>query len=169
MARGHDLRLEVRAVREGTICSVVVIPVRTLDIRADPPDTFQVRFASPFQSGPIETQVVPKVTVPAYCIAAGPLRRVDAFDVCSCSTSFYVACLWIFFCCFSALAGRFADVSGLKEWKGLTWGMLPLHTSGLIACTYHIFYNSPELISLVAMQVSFFFLFLTRPRTVSAN
>lgn len=48
---------------------------------------------------------------------------------------------------------RFADVSGLKEWKGLTWGMLPLHTSGLIACTYHIFYNSPELISLVAMQV----------------
>lgn len=32
-------------------------------------------------------------------------------------------------------------------------GMLPLHTSGLIACTYHIFYNSPELISLVAMQV----------------
>ncbi|CAM9823997.1 unnamed protein product, partial [Laminaria digitata] len=47
---------------------------------------------------------------------------------------------------------RFADVSGLKEWKGLTWGMLPLHTSGLIACTYHIFYNSPELISLVAMQ-----------------
>ncbi|CAM9397931.1 unnamed protein product [Scytosiphon promiscuus] len=47
---------------------------------------------------------------------------------------------------------RFADVSGLKEWKGLTWGMLPLHSSGLIACTYHIFYNSPELISLVAMQ-----------------
>ncbi|CAM9386316.1 unnamed protein product [Ectocarpus sp. 4 AP-2014] len=47
---------------------------------------------------------------------------------------------------------RFADVSGLKEWKGLTWGMLPLHTSGLIACTYHIFYNAPELISLVAMQ-----------------
>ncbi|CAN0292458.1 unnamed protein product [Pylaiella littoralis] len=47
---------------------------------------------------------------------------------------------------------RFADVSGLQEWKGLTWGMLPLHTSGLIACTYHIFYNSPELISLVAMQ-----------------
>ncbi|CAM9598999.1 unnamed protein product [Ectocarpus sp. 8 AP-2014] len=51
-----------------------------------------------------------------------------------------------------AYVWRFADVSGLKEWKGLTWGMLPLHTSGLIACTYHIFYNAPELISLVAMQ-----------------
>ena len=55
--------------------------------------------------------------------------------------------------CSCFLAARFADVSGLKEWKGLTWGMLPLHTSGLVACTYHIFYNSPELISLVAMQV----------------
>ncbi|CAM9626725.1 unnamed protein product [Ascophyllum nodosum] len=47
---------------------------------------------------------------------------------------------------------RFADVSGRKEWKGLTWGMLPLHTSGLIACTYHIFYNAPQLTNLVAMQ-----------------
>lgn len=40
-----------------------------------------------------------------------------------------------------------------KEWKGLTWGMLPLHTSGLIACTYHVFYNAPKLVNLVAMQV----------------
>lgn len=31
--------------------------------------------------------------------------------------------------------------------------MLPLHTSGLVACTYHVFYNSPQLTGLVATQV----------------
>uniref|UniRef100_A0A0G4H1D7 Ycf49-like protein n=1 Tax=Chromera velia CCMP2878 TaxID=1169474 RepID=A0A0G4H1D7_9ALVE len=40
------------------------------------------------------------------------------------------------------------------RWKGLTWGMLPLHTSGLIACTYHIYYNAPTLDVLVAMQAA---------------
>eukprot|EP00611_Tribonema_gayanum_P019384 TRINITY_DN3348_c0_g1_i1.p1 TRINITY_DN3348_c0_g1~~TRINITY_DN3348_c0_g1_i1.p1 ORF type:complete len:401 (-),score=103.01 TRINITY_DN3348_c0_g1_i1:104-1306(-) len=47
---------------------------------------------------------------------------------------------------------RYAAVSGLQQWKGLTWGMLPLHTSGLCACTYHILYNSPDVVGLVALQ-----------------
>lgn len=50
------------------------------------------------------------------------------------------------------LVWRYADVSGNQRWKGLTWGMLPLHTSGICACTYHLFYNAPSLNVLVALQ-----------------
>lgn len=28
-----------------------------------------------------------------------------------------------------------------ERWKGLTWGMMPLVGSGLVACSYHFFYN----------------------------
>lgn len=38
-------------------------------------------------------------------------------------------------------AWRWATVTGNKTWKGLTWGLIPLHTSGITACTYHLFYN----------------------------
>lgn len=34
----------------------------------------------------------------------------------------------------------------------MTWGMIPSHASGLCACTYHLFYNSPVLLSLVTLQ-----------------
>ena len=43
-------------------------------------------------------------------------------------------------------------VSGNPRWKGLTIGMIPSHTSGLCACTYHLFYNSSELNWLVTLQ-----------------
>jgi uncharacterized membrane protein len=36
---------------------------------------------------------------------------------------------------------RWADVVQNQRWKGLTWGLLPLHSSGIAACTYHVFYN----------------------------
>eukprot|EP00532_Pseudo-nitzschia_australis_P013631 CAMPEP_0168206930 /NCGR_PEP_ID=MMETSP0140_2-20121125/1213_1 /TAXON_ID=44445 /ORGANISM="Pseudo-nitzschia australis, Strain 10249 10 AB" /LENGTH=264 /DNA_ID=CAMNT_0008133125 /DNA_START=589 /DNA_END=1380 /DNA_ORIENTATION=- len=38
-------------------------------------------------------------------------------------------------------AWRWATVVDNKTWKGLTWGLLPLHSSGITACTYHLFYN----------------------------
>ena len=50
------------------------------------------------------------------------------------------------------LAWRYADASGTPQWKGVTWGMLPLHTSGIIACTYHLFYNDAALSWCVALQ-----------------
>ena len=50
------------------------------------------------------------------------------------------------------LVWRYGDATGRPEWKGLTWGMLPLHASSLCACTYHLFYNAPELNALVAAQ-----------------
>jgi hypothetical protein len=38
-------------------------------------------------------------------------------------------------------AWRWADIVDNPTWKGLTWGLLPLHSSGITACTYHLFYN----------------------------
>ena len=46
------------------------------------------------------------------------------------------------------LVWRYADVSGNPRWKGLTWGMLPFHSSVLCACTYHVFYNAPPVLLL---------------------
>uniref|UniRef100_A0A061R910 Ycf49-like protein n=1 Tax=Tetraselmis sp. GSL018 TaxID=582737 RepID=A0A061R910_9CHLO len=50
------------------------------------------------------------------------------------------------------LVWQYAEVSGNPRWKGLTWGMLPSHSGGLCACTYHLFFNSPALSSIVALQ-----------------
>lgn len=47
---------------------------------------------------------------------------------------------------------RWADVTGNPTWKGLTWGLLPLHSSGITACVYHLFYNRiPVLVPLQAL------------------
>lgn len=47
---------------------------------------------------------------------------------------------------------RWADISNNPRWRGLTWGLIPLHSSGITACTYHLFYNSiPALVPLQAM------------------
>ena len=47
---------------------------------------------------------------------------------------------------------RWADVVDNPKWKGLTWGLLPLHSSGITACTYHLFYNQiPILVPLQAL------------------
>lgn len=49
-------------------------------------------------------------------------------------------------------AWRWATVVDNKTWKGLTWGLLPLHSSGITACTYHLFYNRiPFLVPLQAL------------------
>ncbi|PRW56088.1 ycf49 isoform X1 [Chlorella sorokiniana] len=50
------------------------------------------------------------------------------------------------------LIWRYGEVSGNPRWKGLSWGMLPCLGSAMCACTWHFFYNSPELQFLVALQ-----------------
>lgn len=52
------------------------------------------------------------------------------------------------------LVWQYGVSTGRPQWKGLVWGMLPLHTSGICACTYHIFYNSSSLNGLVALQAA---------------
>jgi hypothetical protein len=53
------------------------------------------------------------------------------------------------------LVWKFSQVTKNEKWKGLTWGMLPLHASGICACTYHFFYNPSSLQFLVTMQAGF--------------
>ncbi|KAL1511071.1 hypothetical protein AB1Y20_005894 [Prymnesium parvum] len=50
------------------------------------------------------------------------------------------------------LVWKYASVTGNEKWKGLTWGMLPLHASGVAACTYHFFFNPSSLQFLVELQ-----------------
>jgi hypothetical protein len=51
---------------------------------------------------------------------------------------------------------RWADLVGNQRWKGITWGLLPLHSSGITACTYHIFYNNvPLMVPLQAFLTLF--------------
>jgi len=50
------------------------------------------------------------------------------------------------------LIWEYADVSGKRAYKGLTWGMIPGHASGIAACTFHLFYNAPVLSAVVATQ-----------------
>lgn len=51
---------------------------------------------------------------------------------------------------------KWADVVDNPKWKGLTWGLLPLHSSGITACTYHLYYNQiPVLVVLQAMLTCF--------------
>lgn len=51
-----------------------------------------------------------------------------------------------------ALTWQYAEAVRQPQWKGLAWGMLPLHGSGLCAITFHLWYNSPELDWLISLQ-----------------
>ncbi|CAE8607512.1 unnamed protein product, partial [Polarella glacialis] len=44
--------------------------------------------------------------------------------------------------------------SGNLGWKRLSLGMVPLHTSGLCACTFHLFYNAEPLGGLALIQAA---------------
>lgn len=50
------------------------------------------------------------------------------------------------------LIWKYSETTGNEKWKGMTWGMLPLHASGIAACTYHFFYNTPTFQALVTTQ-----------------
>ena len=47
-----------------------------------------------------------------------------------------------------------AERGNHRGWRTLTWGMLPLHASGICACTQHFFGNAATLDWLVAAQRS---------------
>lgn len=51
------------------------------------------------------------------------------------------------------LVWDYSNTTQNPKWKGLTWGMLPLHASGICACTYHTFFNNMQF--LVSMQAGF--------------
>jgi len=47
---------------------------------------------------------------------------------------------------------QYAEATGNNRWRWFTYGMLPLHASGVAACSYHFFYNSQDVGFLVTMQ-----------------
>ena len=56
------------------------------------------------------------------------------------------------------LVWRIGLASGNERWKGMTWAMIPSHTSGICACVYHLFYNAPSVAYIVLLQAFFTFL-----------
>jgi len=50
------------------------------------------------------------------------------------------------------MVNQYAQATGNDKWKALTYGMLPLHASGVAACTYHFFYNAADVGFLVTLQ-----------------
>ena len=50
------------------------------------------------------------------------------------------------------LVWRLGIASGNRTWQGLTWCMIPSHTSGICACVYHFFYNAPSVGYVVFLQ-----------------
>jgi hypothetical protein len=73
--------------------------------------------------------------------------------------TFLKKCRWIIhisslveFLVAMGFAWRWADIVDNPKWKGLAWGLIPLHSSGITACTYHLFYNRiPILVPLQAL------------------
>jgi len=89
--------------------------------------------------------------LPPDLLANAPLAAepVNALSVPTWAIHFSSVFEWLFA---MGMVWQFASVTGNEKWKGLTWGMLPLHASGIAACTYHFFYNAPEVSFLVAVQ-----------------
>ncbi|KAG2427024.1 hypothetical protein HYH02_014670 [Chlamydomonas schloesseri] len=50
------------------------------------------------------------------------------------------------------LMWRYAEATNNPRWKGMAWGMVPSLGSAMAACTWHFFYNSPDLEFLVVVQ-----------------
>jgi hypothetical protein len=50
------------------------------------------------------------------------------------------------------LVWDFSTTTNNSRWKGLTFGMLPMHASSICAVTHHFFYNNPDLLCLVTIQ-----------------
>lgn len=49
---------------------------------------------------------------------------------------------------------QYAEASGNPRWRGLTVAMIPCHSSGLCAVTWHLLYNAPALAPVVAAQAA---------------
>ncbi|PNW75908.1 hypothetical protein CHLRE_12g555400v5 [Chlamydomonas reinhardtii] len=50
------------------------------------------------------------------------------------------------------LMWKYAEATNNPRWKGMAWGMVPSLGSAMAACTWHFFYNSPDLEFLVVVQ-----------------
>ncbi|CAI5465508.1 unnamed protein product [Closterium sp. Yama58-4] len=51
-----------------------------------------------------------------------------------------------------ALVWQYGAAESRRAWRGLAWAMVPLLMGAMCACTWHFFYNSPQLEVLVVLQ-----------------
>ncbi|CAI6003400.1 unnamed protein product [Closterium sp. NIES-64] len=51
-----------------------------------------------------------------------------------------------------ALVWQYGAAESRRAWRGLAWAMVPLLMGAMCACTWHFFYNSPQLEGLVVLQ-----------------
>ena len=93
--------------------------------------------------------------LPADTVASLPLSHAEPVNALSMPTWIIHFSSVIEYLVAMNLVWKFAEVAENEKWKGLTFGMLPLHASGVCACTYHFFYNPSALQFLVTMQAGF--------------
>lgn len=91
-------------------------------------------------------------TVPAVGDVAAIFRHVEPANALSLPTWIIHVSSLIEWLVAMGLIWEYADVTGIRAYKGLTWGMVPCHASGIAACTFHLFYNAPTLNAVVASQ-----------------
>ena len=84
-----------------------------------------------------------------------PDEPINALSVPTWAVHFSSVCEFILAMRLVALYG---ERTGDEKWKGVAWGMLPSHASGVCACTYHLFYNQAALAWLVTAQAGLTFL-----------
>lgn len=104
---------------------------------------------------PIRTSSTPVVTAAAIALAGLATmvaQHVEPVNALSLPTWIIHISSLLEWLAAMGLAWEYGNVTGRASWKGLVWAMLPLHTSGICACTYHLFYNAPSLNGLVALQ-----------------
>lgn len=82
----------------------------------------------------------------AVAIASEP---VNALSIPTWAIHFSSVFEWLFA---MGMVNQYAAATGNDKWRALTYGMLPLHASGVAACTYHFFYNSADVGFLVTLQ-----------------
>ncbi|WNZ43573.1 DUF2499 domain-containing protein [Leptolyngbya boryana CZ1] len=58
----------------------------------------------------------------------------------------WIAAIWLIW--------QYAEVSGDRVWRSLSFGMLPALVSAMCACTWHFFDNPPALDWLVTLQAA---------------
>ncbi len=58
----------------------------------------------------------------------------------------WIAAIWLIW--------TYGEVSGDRNWRVLSYGMLPALISAMSACTWHFFDNNPSLEWLVTIQAS---------------
>ena len=79
-------------------------------------------------------------------VAAEP---ANALSIPTWTAHFASAFGWL---CASGMVNRYGEYTGNPKWRLLAFAMLPLHASGVAGCTYHFFFNSPDVSFLVALQ-----------------